>query len=154
MLKNKKRLKPLLLDIFAMNSFSYVVAFMIEIVIAQMSWDAHIKIRLIALVVNSVVARPYTLWRDYINERFNVAPEDSFAKRYLADSFVFLSFQLPIYVGSTILGGASSIEIIKAAITVTVLAGLLGKPYGMYLDWLTQKAGLQFNNNKAAHEAN
>ena len=34
-----------------------------------------------------------------------------------------------------VLGGADHDEIIKAAITISVIAGLLGRPYGLYLDW-------------------
>ncbi|WP_372771395.1 L-alanine exporter AlaE [Pseudoalteromonas sp.] len=149
MLKNNWQFKPFLLDVFAMNSFSYAVAFVVEILIAQMSWGEHFKIRLFAFIVNSVVARPYTLWREKVYQLTTTTEQDGFLKHYLVDSFVFLSFQLPIYVGSAILGGADTSEIITAAVTITCIAGLLGKPYGMYLDWLTRKAGLTLNNRVA-----
>lgn len=132
-----------MVDIFALNSFSYVVAFVIEICIAQMSWQEHLQIRLVALLLNSVVARPFTLWRNYLNSKFQMRSSTTFIKRYLVDTLAFLSFQLPLYIGNMFLGGADWSAIVKATITISVIAGLLGRPYGLYLDWLIDKVGLK-----------
>ncbi len=129
-------------DVWAMNSFSYLVSLPIEIIIAGMSWREHFQVRMVALVLNTLVARPFGLWRDLVFARFNARPNDSFLKLYLLDTGVFLSFQMPLYVGNMILGGAGAAEILKAAITVSLIAGLLGRPYGFYLDWLRTRVGL------------
>lgn len=142
-MQKKHQFKAFMVDVFAMNSFSYIVALVIEMGIAQMSWAEHLQIRLVALLLNSVVARPFTLWRDYINRYFCISAQSTFIKRYLVDTLAFLSFQMPLYVGNMVLGGANSEEIMVAAITVSFIAGLLGRPYGVYLDWLCDKAGLR-----------
>jgi hypothetical protein len=131
------------IDVWAMNSFSYLVALPIEIVIAGMSWREHVQVRLVALLLNTLVARPFGLWRDWVFQRFAAQHSDGFLKLYLLDTTVFLSFQMPLYVGNLVLGGAGAAEIFKAALTVSLIAGLLGRPYGYYLDWLRTRAGLQ-----------
>ena len=142
----KIQFKQLMIDVFAMNSFSYAVALVIEMGIAQMTWQEHLQIRLVALLLNSVVARPFTLWRDYLINKFQIDNDSGFIKNYWLDTLAFLSFQLPLYVGNMVLGGASPEEILKASITISMIAGLLGRPYGVYLDWLRMKSG--FNNTR------
>ena len=129
-------------DVWAMNSFSYLVALPIELVIAGMSWREHLQVRLVALLLNTAVARPFGLWRDWVFRYFDACTQDTFIKLYLLDTAVFLSFQMPLYVGNLILGGAGGAEILKAALTVSLIAGLLGRPYGFYLDWLRIRTGL------------
>ncbi len=135
--------REILVDIWALNSFSYLVSLPIEILIAGMSWEEHFKVRLAALILNTLVARPFGIWRQWVFSRFQVRASDSFAKLYLADTLVFLSFQMPLYVGNMLLGGASWIEIMKAAVTVSLIAGCLGRPYGWYLDFIRAKVGLE-----------
>ncbi len=138
----KQQLKQFWVDVFAMNSFSYATAVVIELGIAQMSLQEHFKVRLAALLLNSLVARPFGIWRDYVLARFNIDTETSpFYQKYLADTLIFLSFQMPLYVGNMLLGGAPTEAIVKAALTVSLIAGLLGRPYGLYLDWLKKKMG-------------
>ncbi|MCO7224972.1 L-alanine exporter AlaE [Pleionea sp. CnH1-48] len=136
-------------DIFAMNSFSYIVALPIELIIAGMSWQEHLKVRLAALVLNTLVARPFGIWRDFVIKRFGIREDSRFIKVYLVDTLVFLSFQLPLYVGNMILGGADWGEIMKASVTVSLIAGLLGRPYGIYLDFIKRRVGLSIAFEKA-----
>ncbi|TLM79234.1 L-alanine exporter AlaE [Microbulbifer harenosus] len=131
-----------LLDVFAMNSFSWAIAIPIELVLAGMSWREHLKVRLLAVVFNTLIARPFSLYRNWILVRFG---RGSAMHNYAVDTFVFLSFQLPLYILNMLLGGASSGEIATACITFMLIAGALGRPYGMYLDclrrlWLGRRA--------------
>ncbi|MBY6191199.1 L-alanine exporter AlaE [Microbulbifer agarilyticus] len=122
-----------LLDVFAMNSFSWAIAIPIELLLAGMSWSEHLKIRLLAVVFNSVIARPFSMYRAWIVKRFG---RGGALHNYAVDTFVFLSFQLPLYTVNMMLGGASMAEIATACITFAMIAGVLGRPYGIYLDFL------------------
>ena len=145
--KTKTHLLETSIDVFAMNTFSYMVALPIELGISGMSWNEHLQVRLVALLLNTVVARPFGLWRTFILKKFRITDTSSFWNTYKADTLAFLSFQLPLYVGNMVLGGASTSEIISAGITVSVVAGLLGRPYGIYLDWIRKQCGLKLNFN-------
>lgn len=127
-----------LLDVFAMNSFSWAIAIPIEVVLAGMSWREHLKVRLLAVVFNTLIARPFSLYRNWVVTRFG---RGSALHNYGVDTFVFLSFQLPLYTANMLLGGASMAEIATACITFAMIAGVLGRPYGMYLDCLRRLWG-------------
>lgn len=136
MLSRKSQFKDASIDIFAMNTFSYAVAVPVELIISGMSWDEHLQVRLVALVLNTIVARPFGLWRIFVLNKFDINGSSSFSKNYFADTTAFLLFQLPLYIGNMVLGGADSSEILKAGLTISLIAGLLGRPYGIYLDWI------------------
>lgn len=142
--RNQRRIRwsEWLLDVFAMNSFSWAIAIPIELILAGMSWREHLKVRLLAVVFNTLIARPFSLYRNWVLARFG---RGSVLHNYGVDTFVFLSFQLPLYILNMLLGGASSGEIATACITFMLIAGALGRPYGMYLDclrrlWLDRRA--------------
>ncbi|MGX5174782.1 L-alanine exporter AlaE [Aliikangiella sp. IMCC44653] len=141
--QTKQRWLTIWTDIFALNSFSYLVSAPIELIIAGMSWQEHLQVRLVAAILNTLVAVPFGWWRAFIVRLTNLNVRDSFIKVYLVDTLIFLSFQLPLYVGNLVLGGAEMSEILAATITITLIAGLLGRPYGIYLDWLKVKHGLK-----------
>ena len=127
------RRREWLLDVFAMNSFSWAIAIPIEVVLAGMSWHEHLKVRLLAVVFNTAIARPFSLYRNWVVGRFG---HRGGLHSYAVDTFVFLSFQLPLYILNMLIGGASAVEILTASATFVVIAGALGRPYGIYLDWL------------------
>jgi len=141
-LLSQKNWKEIWVDIFSLNVFSYLVALPIELVIADMSFNEHMQVRIVALLLNSVVARPFGVWRSYLIKVTGLTQQSGQLKTYLVDTLIFLSFQMPLYVGNLILGGADQAEIIKATITVSLIAGTLGRPYGMFLDWVRVKHGL------------
>jgi hypothetical protein len=140
---SKNSLLSICVDFLALNSFSYLVALPIELLIAGMSFDEHIQVRIVALLLNSLVAWPFGLWRNFIVRSTGLSHDSSGLKTYLVDTLIFLSFQMPLYVGNLILGGADLIEIIKATVTVSLIAGTLGRPYGIYLDWIRVRHGLK-----------
>jgi hypothetical protein len=127
------RRRELLLDIFAMNSFSWAIAIPIELLLAGLSLQEHLQVRMLAVVFNTLIARPFGLYRLWMYRRL---PGRGRLHAYLVDTFVFLSFQLPLYTGNMLLGGASWMEIATASLTFMLLAGAMGRPYGVYLDWL------------------
>lgn len=129
----KTRRDEWLLDIFAMNTFSWAIAIPIELVLAGMGWREHLQVRMLAVVFNTVIARPFSLYRNWVVARFG---RGGGWHNYAVDTFVFLSFQLPLYTLNMILGGASMTEIVTACATFLLIAGALGRPYGLYLDCL------------------
>lgn len=139
----RERMKEFWVDVFVMNTFSYAVAAPLELLIAGMSWQAHLKVRLMGLLVNSLIGRPYGLWREYLVRRTGMDAASSAMKRYWVDTLVFLSFQLPVYVTIMALGGADLNGIVKAAGTACLLAGFLGRPYGIYLDFVRSLFGMK-----------
>lgn len=134
----KSRRSEWLLDVFAMNSFSWAIAIPIEVVLAGMSWREHLKVRLLAVLFNTVIARPFSLYRNWVVGRFG---QGGALHNYAVDTFVFLSFQLPLYMSNMVLGGASTMEILTASGTFVLLAGAMGRPYGVYLDSLRRLWG-------------
>lgn len=130
-----ERLRAWLLDIWVMNSFSYGVGAVLELLIAGMSFEQHLKVRATALIVNTLTARPYGLYRDLVLRRCGQQASDGFWRRYAVDTFIFLSFQMPVYVGIMALSGAPFDAILKAALAATPLMGFLGGPYGVYLEF-------------------
>lgn len=126
-----------------MNSFSYLVAMPLELIVAGMSWQEHLKVRLVALVLNTLVGRPYGLWRHYVIQRTHTCADSHWFKKYWVDTLTFLSFQLPLYVANMIIGGASVMGIIKAGVSATILSGFLGRPYGLYSDAFRRLIGLR-----------
>jgi len=137
------RMKEFWVDVFVMNTFSYAVAAPLELIIADMSWQAHLKVRLMGLVINSFIGRPYGLWREFVVGRTGMNVTSSAMQRYGVDTLVFLSFQLPVYVTIMALGGADLDGILKAAGTASLLAGVLGRPYGIYLDFVRSLVGMK-----------
>jgi hypothetical protein len=140
---NRERFKEFWVDVFVMNTFSYVVAAPLELIIAGMSWEAHLKVRLMGLLINSLIGRPYGIWREFIVHLTGMTEHSSAFKRYWVDTLVFLSFQLPVYVTIMALGGADWNGILKAAGTASLLAGFLGRPYGIYLDFVRSLVGMK-----------
>lgn len=127
------RRRELLLDVFAMNSFSWAIAIPIELGLAGMGWREHLQVRLMAIFFNTLIARPFTLYRNWVVQRYG---SGGAVNAYLVDTFVFLSFQLPLYLLNMFLGGAGVAEMAIASLTFLMIAGALGRPYGIYLDWL------------------
>jgi hypothetical protein len=136
------RLRLLLADTLAMNSFSYGTAVPIELLIAGMSFHAHLQVRLAAMVVNTLTGRPFGLWRSFLFARMGLDGSAGRWRLYLGDTVAFLSFQLPIYLLNLVMGGASLGAILKASVTATLISGLLGGPYGLYLDLIRRGFGL------------
>ena len=83
------------IDFFAMNTFSYIVALPIEFLISGMSWNEHLQVRLVALLLNTIVARPYGLWRFFVTLKFKITEKALFFKIILRiqPHFYFFNFR-------------------------------------------------------------
>ncbi len=137
------------LETFTMNTFSYVVTAPIELIIAGMDFSEHIKIRAAAAVTNVLVGRPYGIWRDYIFGKFNITKKSRFAKKYIGDTLAFGAF-LPVGWLNMVIGGAELDEMIRYSVTIMGIIGLLGRPYGVYLDFMRTQSGVPLGYSTSA----
>lgn len=142
---NQTQLRETLLDIFALNSYSWLLSIPIELWLAGMSLQEHLQVRMLAVLINTLIARPFTLYREQFLLHYRRLLLGSASmnglQAYLADTLVFISFQLPLYIANMWLGGADVPEIVAASGTFLLIAGAIGRPYGAYLDWLRRAFG-------------
>lgn len=127
-------------DIMAMNLFYTPFMTGVEM-ISGMELDEILISRLTAAVINTIIARPYSIARNKLFEKLNVTKESSFTKKYLSNTIMGL-FWLPIYAGILTVAGVDSEEMIKAMGQSLVLGGLTAGPYGMWLDTFRNQCGL------------
>jgi hypothetical protein len=135
--KSKRiRLVRNFVDIVAMNTFSFAIAIPLELGSAHLSVQSFIRVRAIALVTNTLTGRPYGVWRDYVVRNL-CAQGRGRTRIYIADMLAFGAFQLPVYCVNLVIGGHATLsQIMRTALPVTLLAGVIGGPYGLYLEWL------------------
>lgn len=128
---NKRRL--FIADTLAMVIFSFVTGMAIELLIAKMDIMQSLTSRVVAIPLNLVTARPYGLYRDFIVKRLNVKQR---ILKSLVDILIFVSFQVPVYIFVLLVAGADLEQIIKACSSVIMFFLVLGRPYGLFLDFL------------------
>ena len=119
-----------------MNSFSYVVALVLEVGVAGMSWGAHFQARLVAILVNTMTAGPFGSYRTMLFSKMEIDPNQLSVRSYLVDSIAFASFQLPIYCVNLWLAGTSFSEGLIASLSLLAVAGIMGGPYGRFLTFV------------------
>lgn len=130
--KNSQPLKNYWADTFALNTFCYFISLPIELGFAQMTLSTHLSARLVGLFIITSTARPFGMWRDYIFKRFGLSDSDKGLKPYLVDTLAYLSFELPLYMVNMAISGATLMQAMKAALTFCIIAGFVGRPYGIY----------------------
>ena len=126
-------------DTLALVIFFTVVSGLNERFVAGMAWNEVLVSRSIGAVLMVVTARPYGLWRDWVFSR--LAPKSRPAE-LLTDCVSLLCFQVPIYVAILAMGGAEGLSILKGALGFAVLMLVVGRPYGMFLDFVRRQFGL------------
>ncbi len=135
-------------DIAAINLFSLSFA-LNEAYVAGMDWTEVGKTRLAAVVGNTIVGRPYGIYRDWMMKKFKVKEESHWLKKYVVDVATFATGQTPLYLGFLAVAGAEAPEMIKAASFLTLAAPLVGRPQGYVYDKMRDQFGL-----KDAYEEN
>lgn len=124
-------------DTLALVVFFTLVGIFNERFIAGMAWDEVARSRAIGAPLMVLTARPYGVWRDMVMQR--VVPR---LPRALGDALALLIFQVPIYAAILWAGGASGLAIMKGAAGFSVLMFLVGRPYGVWLDFVRARFGL------------
>ena len=109
-------------------------------VVAGPGADQVLVSRLSALPVTIFSGRPCGPWRDAIVRR--LAPAGAGALRTgVADTLAFRSFQLPIYLATLWLAGASVDQAALAASAALVVLLVSARPYGSLLDLVRRAVG-------------
>ncbi|MBN2142713.1 L-alanine exporter AlaE [Candidatus Woesearchaeota archaeon] len=141
--KAKEKIKNFIIDAIALNTFSYILTAPIELLIVGLPFQAHLQVRLFAAILNTLTARPYTNWRTFIFRKASVNSQSSWKKKYLWDTLTFASMQAPIYFTSNmIIGGGDLYGVIQGTLVLTMVSGVVGRPYGAYLDVIRDLFGL------------
>jgi len=138
----ESRAYKFIVEAFTMNVFSIVITTPNEMLIAGMDFEEYIRTRIAALLLNTLTGRPYGVWRDWLIRKLRISKESSIGMRYFGDTFSFIGFQLPLYWLSMMFGGAELNEMISASVSLTIIAGLTGRPYGVWLDKFRNECGL------------
>lgn len=126
-------------DTTALVIFFTITGVLNERFIVGMAWSEVALSRAIGAPLMVLTARPYGIWRDLVFARTRPATAIS---RGIWDTFSLLSFQVPIYVAIIWLGGASGMALLYGALGASFIMLLLGRPYGLWLDWVRAQFGL------------
>jgi hypothetical protein len=124
-------------DTLALVLFFTLLGALNEHFVAGMTWEEVARSRSIGAPLMVLTARPYGVWRDWLMAR--LAPP---LPRLGADALALLLFQVPIYAAILWLGGASGFGILKGAAGFAVLMLVVGRPYGVWLDFVRARFGL------------
>lgn len=125
---------------FAADTLALVVFFTItgalnERFVAGMDWDEVLRARLIGAPLMVATARPYGIWRDWAMVRLP-------GPHVVRDAVALTVFQVPIYAAIIWAGGAGSAEVVRGCIGFAVLMLIVGRPYGVWLDFVRARFGL------------
>ena len=124
-------MKSYFIDTAATVTFFTVVAALSELLIAGMDPKQVLIARLIMIPVMMATARPYGLWRDWF---FSKTRPQRWLTNLVGDIIAFITFQVPVYVVTLALAGATASEIAAAVSASIVFMILLSRPFGIYLE--------------------
>ncbi|MAK62200.1 MAG: L-alanine exporter AlaE [Ponticaulis sp.] len=131
------KLKEFVADTLALVSFFTAFGALNEHYVGGMSWPEVLHARLIGAPLMVLTARPYGVWRDhFLNWTSPPLPS------VVSDGIALLSFQVPIYLGIIWVSGADTAALVKAGAFFSVMMFVLGKPYGLWLDFIRKIFGL------------
>ena len=128
-------MRRFLADTFAMIAFSTVVGLFIEVVIAGLTLDHSLRIRLAAMPVIFLAARPYGLYRDWLFRRAGGGQPHE-VRSALLDAFANTSFQAGLYAALLAVNGVHGPQLGKALLSVIAVSLAGGRPYGLFLTWI------------------
>ena len=131
------QMRAFVADTLALVTFFTILGALNELFIAGMAWEKVALSRAIGAPLMVATARPYGLWRDWLLKRL-VPP----LPRLGADALALLVFQVPIYAAILLVGGGSGPEIMRGAAGFAVLMMVVGRPYGLWLDFVRARFGL------------
>ena len=131
--------RPFVADTTALVLFFTTTGILNERFVAGMEWQEVLVSRSIGAPLMVLTARPYGIWRDAVVERFSNGTRNSLL---VWDMFALMTFQVPIYSAIIAMGGAEGSELLRGTLGAAVLMLVLGRPYGVWLDWVRARFGL------------
>lgn len=132
-------MRSFLADTLALVVFFTIASGLNEKFVAGMSWNEVATSRMIGAPLMVLTARPYSLWRVFV---FKTANPSSRLATLATDSFALLVFQVPIYVAIIMAGGAEGRSILWGVAGFATLMFVLGRPYGLWLEFVRKRFGL------------
>lgn len=127
-------------DTLALVVFFTLTSGLNERFVAGMSWDEVAVSRAIGAPLMVLTARPYGLWRNWLITK--LAPSTAWGV-FLADTTALLVFQVPIYAAIIAFGGADGSALLTGTIGFALLMLVLGRPYGLWLEFVRRRFGLE-----------
>jgi len=134
-----RSMKAFLVDTIATICFFTVVVALVELLVVGLEPKQVLIARLFMVPVMAVTGRPYGLWRDWVFARLR--PSRRVTKAFV-DIGSFVSFQLPVYLVSLAVVGATAAEMLIAAGIATLGMSILSRPFGLFLEFFRKKAGI------------
>jgi hypothetical protein len=125
-------MRQYLADTFAMIIFSTIVGMFVEIVVAELTLQQSTSIRLAAIPIMLLAARPYGIYRDWLF-RIIVGKKEGQLVAAAIDTLANLTFQIPLYVCLLIFNGASMGQVFTAVGSIIFIITISGRPYGLFL---------------------
>ncbi len=134
------QVRSFLADTLALVLFFTVTSGLNERFVVGMAWREIFVSRGIGAVLMVLTARPYGLWRTWFLAK---ARPSTRSRTLLADGLALLLFQVPIYFGIVLAGGADLPSALRGSLSFAVLMLVLGRPYGLWLDFVRRRFGLE-----------
>jgi hypothetical protein len=138
------RRRSFIADTLSLLLFFTTTGIINERMIAGMTWEQVFHARLLGAVLMVPVARPYGLWRDWIMKR----ARDTALSQLIWDCAALMTFQVPIYAAIIAVSGAAGAGLLSGIIGATVMMLVLGRPYGLFLNWVRHVFGLPRGGTK------
>ena len=139
------RILSFIADTTALVIFFTIASGLNERFVAGMAWSDILVSRSVGAVLMVLTARPYGLWRDFL---FGKVQPKTRSGTFATDCFSLIAFQVPVYIAIIAVGGASGAGLIKGAAGFTVLMLVLGRPYGIFLEFVRGLFGLTDKGQK------
>jgi hypothetical protein len=138
----KQQVLFFLADTFAMIVFTTAVGMGIEVGISGLSFFQSLRVRITAIPVNLITARPYGVFRDWIFKKLK-ATQGSQLQKGIADVVAFILFQAPLYAMILMAaGGAIRMQVLSSVATTAVFMLVAGRPYGLFLGFSRRLFGV------------
>jgi hypothetical protein len=137
--------RSFLADTLALVIFFTITSGLNERFVAGLDWSEVATARAIGAPLMVLTARPYGIWREWLLRKIN--PSSRFAT-IAADGLALLVFQVPIYVAIIMAGGARGSSVISGALGFAALMIVLGRPYGVWLEFVRHRFGLEGQGQK------
>ncbi|WP_417584499.1 L-alanine exporter AlaE [Pelagibacterium sp.] len=134
-----EKLRSFVADTLALVMFFTIVSGLNERFIAGMSWSEVALSRSIGAPLMVITARPYGYWRDWFLKRTGPG---SHGLTLIMDSIALLAFQVPIYVIIIFASGARGMGVVTGTLGFAGLMLILGRPYGLWLEFVRGRFGL------------
>lgn len=130
--RRSESVKAYVADTLALILFFTTTGIINERFIAGMTWEQVFNARLIGGMLMVPVGRPYGMWRNWMMTH----AKQTRSSGILWDSLALMSFQVPIYAGIIAYSGATGTGLIQGIVGAAVMMIVLGRPYGVFLNWI------------------